>query len=122
MFTQDGDDRTLAVKPMNRPGHIQVFKQGLKSYRDLRAALRRVRLPPSQNEPSGLCMASCGSAFTQDDAHIFCTDDQIGSECKAFCDLLLGLSRLGFTDVGSFPTARRSGPAATRSGTAPKRR
>ena len=99
-IVQDGDDRTLAVKPMNCPGHIQVFKQGLKSYRDL--PLRFAEFGSChRNEPSGALHGIMRvRAFTQDDAHIFCTDDQIGSECKAFCDLLLSVYRdFGFTDV-----------------------
>jgi threonyl-tRNA synthetase len=99
-IVQDGDDKTLAVKPMNCPGHIQIFKQGLKSYRDL--PLRFAEYGSChRNEPSGALHGIMRvRAFTQDDAHIFCTDDQIGAECKDFCDLLLSVYRdFGFTDV-----------------------
>jgi threonyl-tRNA synthetase len=97
---QDGDDKTLAVKPMNCPGHIQIFRQGLKSYRDLPLRFSEYG-SCHRNEPSGALHGIMRvRAFTQDDAHIFCTDDQIGSECKNFCDLLLSVYRdFGFTDV-----------------------
>jgi threonyl-tRNA synthetase len=99
-IVQDGEDKTLAVKPMNCPGHIQIFKQGLKSYRDLPLRLSEYG-SCHRNEPSGALHGIMRvRAFTQDDGHIFCTDGQIGSECKDFCDLLLSVYRdFGFTDV-----------------------
>ncbi len=94
---QDGDDKTLAVKPMNCPGHIQIFKQGLKSYRDLPLRFSEYG-SCHRNEPSGALHGIMRvRAFTQDDAHIFCTDEQIGAECKDFCDpAALGLQGLRF--------------------------
>jgi threonyl-tRNA synthetase len=92
--------RMLALKPMNCPGHVQIFRQGIKSYRDL--PLRMAEFGSCHRyEPSGALHGLMRvRAFTQDDAHIFCTEDQITSETKAFCDLLLSIYRdFGFTDV-----------------------
>lgn len=89
MFTINAeDDKVLAVKPMNCPCHVQIFKQGLKSYRDL--PLRMSEFGSChRNESSGSMHGIMRvRAFTQDDAHIFCTPEQIVSETKAFCDLL----------------------------------
>ena len=89
MFTVEADEgRTLAVKPMNCPCHVQIFNKTLKSYRDL--PLRMAEFGSChRNEPSGAMHGIMRvRAFTQDDAHIFCTPDQIVSETKAFCDLL----------------------------------
>ncbi len=100
MFTVDSEDRTLAVKPMNCPCHVQIFKQGLKSYRDL--PLRMAEFGSChRNEPSGSLHGLMRvRAFTQDDAHIFCTPEQIITETKAFCDLLKDIYEdFGFTDV-----------------------
>ena len=100
MFTAEAEDRTLAVKPMNCPCHVQIFKQGLKSYRDL--PLRMAEFGSChRNEPSGSLHGIMRvRAFTQDDAHIFCTPEQIVTETKAFCDLLQSIYKdLGFTDV-----------------------
>jgi len=101
MFTLgDEDDRVLALKPMNCPGHVQVFRQGIKSYRDL--PLRLAEFGSClRNEPSGAMHGIMRvRAFTQDDAHIFCTEDQIVSETKAFCDLLVSVYHdFGFDDV-----------------------
>ncbi len=100
MFTIEADDRTLAVKPMNCPCHVQIFKQGVKSYRDL--PLRMAEFGSChRNEPSGSLHGIMRvRAFTQDDAHIFCTPEQIITETKSFCDLLQGMYKdLGFTDV-----------------------
>ena len=101
MFTADTeDDRTLAVKPMNCPGHVQIFRLGIKSYRDL--PLRMAEFGSCHRyEPSGALHGLMRvRAFTQDDAHIFCTEDQITSETQAFCDLLLSIyADFGFTDV-----------------------
>jgi threonyl-tRNA synthetase len=93
-------ERVLAIKPMNCPCHVQIFRQGIKSYRDL--PLRMAEFGSCHRfEPSGALHGLMRvRAFTQDDAHIFCTEDQIVSETKAFCDLLRGVYRdLGFTDV-----------------------
>ncbi|MDP3371977.1 MAG: threonine--tRNA ligase [Candidatus Paracaedibacteraceae bacterium] len=100
MFTVESEDRTLAVKPMNCPCHVQIFKQGIKSYRDL--PLRMAEFGSChRNEPSGSLHGLMRvRAFTQDDAHIFCTPEQIITETKAFCDLLQCIYKdLGFTDV-----------------------
>ncbi len=88
MFTVEDEDKTLAVKPMNCPCHVQIFKQGLKSYRDL--PLRMSEFGSChRNESSGSMHGIMRvRAFTQDDAHIFCTPEQIVSETKIFCDLL----------------------------------
>ncbi|HEX9466517.1 MAG TPA: threonine--tRNA ligase [Alphaproteobacteria bacterium] len=93
-------DRVYAIKPMNCPGAVQIFKQGLKSYRDL--PLRLAEFGSCHRyEPSGALHGIMRvRAFTQDDAHIFCTEDQIISESRAFCDLLLRVYKdLGFTDI-----------------------
>ncbi len=101
MFTsQTADERTLAVKPMNCPGHVQIFKNDLRSYRELPLRLAEFG-KVHRYEPSGALHGLMRvRAFTQDDAHIFCTTDQITSETGAVCDLLLGIYRdLGFDDV-----------------------
>jgi len=101
MFTAlADDDKVLALKPMNCPCHVQIFRQGLKSYREL--PLRMAEFGSChRNEPSGALHGIMRvRAFTQDDAHIFCTEEQVTSESVAFCDLLLSVYRdLGFTDV-----------------------
>ena len=99
---EDDEDKTkqLALKPMNCPGHIQIFRQGLKSYRDL--PIRMAEFGAChRNEPSGALHGIMRvRAFTQDDAHIFCTEDQIVDETKAFCDFLLSVYKdFGFEDV-----------------------
>ncbi len=101
MFTaKSEDDRTLALKPMNCPCHVQIFRQGIKSYRDL--PLRMAEFGSChRNEPSGALHGIMRvRAFTQDDAHIFCTEDQITSESVRFCELLQTIyADFGFTDV-----------------------
>jgi threonyl-tRNA synthetase len=101
MFTTETDeDEILALKPMNCPCHVQIFRQGIKSYRDL--PLRMAEFGSChRNEPSGALHGLMRvRAFTQDDAHIFCTEDQINSEAKSFCDLLMSIYRdFGFEDV-----------------------
>jgi threonyl-tRNA synthetase len=100
MFTAESEDRVLALKPMNCPCHILIFNQGLKSYRDL--PLRMAEFGAChRNEPSGALHGIMRvRAFTQDDAHIFCTEDQIKSESGKFFELLLSVYKdLGFTDV-----------------------
>lgn len=100
MFVTGSEDKTLAVKPMNCPCHIQIFKQGIKSYRDL--PLRMAEFGAChRNEASGALHGLMRvRAFTQDDAHIFCTDDQIESETKAFCDLLRSVyADFGFSEI-----------------------
>jgi len=100
MFIAESENRMLAVKPMNCPGHILIYKQGMKSYRDL--PLRIAEFGSChRNEPSGALHGLMRvRAFTQDDAHIFCTEDQINGETVAFCRLLQAVYRdFGFTDV-----------------------
>jgi len=100
MFIAESEERILAVKPMNCPGHVLIYKQGIKSYRDL--PLRIAEFGSChRNEPSGALHGLMRvRAFTQDDAHIFCTEDQINAETVAFCDLLMSVySDFGFTDV-----------------------
>ena len=97
---KDEGNRILAIKPMNCPCHVQIFRQGIKSYRDL--PLRMAEFGSCHRyEPSGALHGLMRvRAFTQDDAHIFCTEDQITSETKDFCDLLLQVyADFGFTDV-----------------------
>ena len=101
MFTAEAeDDRTLALKPMNCPCHVQIFRQGIKSYRDL--PLRMAEFGSChRNEPSGALHGIMRvRAFTQDDAHIFCTEDQITSESVRFCELLQSIyADFGFEEV-----------------------
>ncbi len=100
MFTTHSENRHYAVKPMNCPCHIQVFNQGLKSYRDLPLRLAEFG-SCHRNEPSGSLHGIMRvRGFTQDDAHIFCTREQIGSEVAAFIALTLQVYRdFGFDDV-----------------------
>ncbi len=100
MFIAESEDRSLALKPMNCPCHVQIFRQGLKSYRDLPVRMAEFG-SCHRNEPSGALHGLMRvRAFTQDDAHIFTTEDRITEEGKAFCDLLNTVYRdLGFTDV-----------------------
>jgi threonyl-tRNA synthetase len=101
MFTTDTvDGRHCAIKPMNCPGHVQVFKQGITSYRDLPVRLAEFG-KCHRYEPSGALHGMMRvRAFTQDDAHIFCTPEQITEESIAVCQLILGIYRdFGFEDV-----------------------
>ena len=88
MFIAESEDRMLAIKPMNCPCHVQIFKQGQTSYRDLPYRMAEFGAC-ARNEPSGALHGLMRvRAFVQDDAHIFCTEDQIESETKRFIDLL----------------------------------
>jgi len=101
MYTTETEDgRNYAIKPMNCPGHVQVFKQGITSYRDLPCRLAEFG-KVHRYEPSGALHGMLRvRAFTQDDAHIFCTAEQITAESIAVCDLILDIYRdLGFDDV-----------------------
>ena len=101
MFTTETvDGRTYAVKPMNCPGHVQVFKQGITSYRDLPCRLAEFG-KCHRYEPSGALHGMMRArAFTQDDAHVFCTPEQITEESIAVCDLILEIYRnFGFDNV-----------------------
>ena len=99
-MTQTPDDRVFALKPMNCPGHIQVFKQGLRSYRELPLRLAEFGAV-HRYEPSGALHGLMRvRAFTQDDAHIFCTPDQITAESVGVTELILSIYRdFGFDDV-----------------------
>ena len=100
MFTTESESRDYAVKPMNCPCHIQIYNTGLHSYRDL--PLRMAEFGSChRNEPSGALHGIMRvRGFTQDDAHIFCTEDQIQSEVAAFIDLLYDVyADFGFTDI-----------------------
>ena len=101
MYTsQTPDEKIFAIKPMNCPGHIQVFNQGLKSYRDLPLRISEFG-KVHRYEPSGSLHGLLRvRAFTQDDAHIFCTEDQITEECLIVTNLILDIYKeLGFKNV-----------------------
>ncbi len=101
MFVAEAaEDRLFALKPMNCPGHVQIFKQGIKSYRDL--PLRMAEFGAChRNEPSGALHGIMRvRAFTQDDAHIFATEDQVTAETERFCTLLQSVyADFGFDDI-----------------------
>ena len=101
MFTTEArEDRVFALKPMNCPGGVQVYKQGIKSYRDLPQRISEFG-KVHRYEPSGALHGLMRvRAFTQDDAHIFCTEEQITQECCTVCQLILDIYQdFGFTDV-----------------------
>ena len=101
MYTSETpDEKIFAIKPMNCPGHIQVFNQGLKSYRDLPLRITEFG-KVHRYEPSGALHGLLRvRAFTQDDAHIFCSEDQITSECLEVTNLILDIYKdLGFENV-----------------------
>jgi threonyl-tRNA synthetase len=100
MFTTHSEHREYAVKPMNCPCHIQIYNQGLKSYKDLPIRLAEFG-SCHRNEPSGTLHGLMRVRnFVQDDAHIFCTEDQIQSEVSSFIDLLFEVYKdFGFTEV-----------------------
>ncbi len=100
MFTTSSENREYAIKPMNCPGHVQIFNQGLKSYRDL--PIRMAEFGSChRNEPSGSLHGLMRvRGFTQDDAHIFCTEDQIMSEVSGCIKMVYDLyATFGFTDI-----------------------
>ncbi len=100
MYTSESEDRIFALKPMNCPCHVQIFNQGVKSYREL--PLRMAEFGSCHRyEPSGSLHGLMRvRGFVQDDAHIFCTEDQINSETRHFCDLLTSIYRdFGFEQV-----------------------
>jgi threonyl-tRNA synthetase len=100
MFTTSSEERDFAVKPMSCPGHVQIFNQGIKSYRDLPLRLAEFG-SCHRNEPSGALHGIMRvRGFVQDDAHIFCTEDQVQDEAAAFIDLLRVVYRdFGFDDI-----------------------
>jgi len=117
MFTSESEERVLAVKPMNCPGHVQIYNQGIKSYRDLPLRIAEFGCC-HRNEPSGALHGLMRvRAFVQDDAHIFCTEDQVKAETKAFIDLLRSVyADVGFTEIKvkfSDRPAKRAGSDAT---------
>jgi len=99
-ITQTEDERVFALKPMNCPGHVQIFKNGLKSYRDLPLKIAEFGIV-HRYEPSGALHGVMRvRAFTQDDAHIFCTEDQIEEEVLKINELILSIYQdFGFTDL-----------------------
>ena len=105
MFTTESEKRDYAIKPMNCPGHVQIFNTGLRSYRDL--PLRYGEFGSChRNEPSGALHGLMRvRGFTQDDGHIFCTEDQIQSEVMAFNELL----RKVYADFGFHDIVRQAG-------------
>ena len=117
MFIAESEERILAVKPMNCPAHVLIYRQGIKSYRDL--PLRMAEFGAChRNEPSGALHGLMRvRAFTQDDAHIFCTEEQINPETVAFCDLLKSVyADFGFTEIAvkfSDRPAKRAGSDET---------
>ncbi len=100
MFTTHLDDRDFAIKPMNCPGHIQLYNQGLRSYRDLPLRIAEFGVV-HRNEPSGTLHGLMRARrFTQDDAHVFCTDDQLQAEVATLIDMVFETYRdFGFTDL-----------------------
>ncbi|MEK9717160.1 MAG: threonine--tRNA ligase, partial [Pelagibacteraceae bacterium] len=100
MYTTDADEKTFAIKPMNCPGHVQVFNQGLKSYKDLPLKISEFG-KVHRYEPSGALHGLMRvRAFTQDDAHIFCTEEQITEESLKVTNLILNIYKsFGFENV-----------------------
>ncbi len=100
MFTTHSEERDFAVKPMNCPGHVQIYNQGIKSYRDLPLRLAEFG-SCHRNEPSGALHGIMRvRGFVQDDAHIFCTEAQVGEEAGAFIELLQQIYRdFGFEEI-----------------------
>lgn len=100
MFTSDADDKVLALKPMNCPGHIQIFKQGIKSYRDLPLRMAEFGCCHRYEASGALHGLMRVRSFVQDDAHIFCREDQINDETVIFCNLLTEIyNDFGFHEI-----------------------
>ena len=100
MFTTHVDDRDYAIKPMNCPGHVQLFNQGLRSYRDLPIRIAEFGVV-HRNEPSGTLHGLLRARrFTQDDAHVFCTEDQLQAEVSTLIELTYRMYKdFGFEDI-----------------------
>jgi threonyl-tRNA synthetase len=97
---EDADQRVFALKPMNCPGHVQIFKHGLKSYRDLPIRLAEFGMVHRYEASGALHGLMRVRAFTQDDAHVFCTEDQLEAECLKINDLMMSVYRdFGFEEV-----------------------
>ena len=124
MFTTSSENRDYALKPMNCPGHILIYNKGVRSYRDL--PLRYGEFGSChRNEPSGALHGLMRvRGFTQDDGHIFCTEEQILAECVAYTALLQKVYATSASTTSStrWRRARRSASARTKHGTAPRRR
>ena len=100
MFTVCTHEREMALKPMNCPGHVQIFKQGVKSYRDLPVRMGEFHTLHRNEAHGALHGLMRARSFGQDDAHIFCTEEQINAETVAFCHLLQDVYKaFGFQDV-----------------------
>ena len=100
MFVTESEKRDYALKPMNCPGHILIYKQGIKSYRDLPLRYGEFGQCPRNEPTGGLHGIMRVRGFTQDDGHIFCTEDQIQAECDAFTALLQKVyADFGFTEI-----------------------
>ena len=100
MFVSESEEKILAIKPMNCPCHVQIFRQGIKSYKEL--PIRMAEFGSChRNEPSGALHGLMRvRAFTQDDAHIFCSEDQINNESVSFCELLTSIyNDFGFENI-----------------------
>ena len=102
LITEGDDKKPMALKPMNCPAHVQIFKQGIKSYRDLPYRIAEFG-SCHRNEPSGALHGLMRlRGFTQDDAHIFCAEDQINSETQNFCELLTKIyNDFGFENINT---------------------
>lgn len=114
MFAIEDGNRAHALKPMSCPGHIQIFNKGVRSFRDL--PLRYAEFGACmRNEPSGALMGLFRTrAFVQDDAHVFCREDQVADEVHAFCELLIRAYRdFGFDDVAIRFADRPAGRAGS---------
>ena len=100
MFISESEQKTFAIKPMNCPCHVQIFRQGIKSYKDLPIRMSEFG-SCHRNEPSGALHGLMRlRAFVQDDAHIFCTKEQIISETSHFCNLLMEVYKdFGFENI-----------------------
>ena len=100
MFIAESEERILAVKPMNCPGHVLIYRQGIKSYRDLPLRMAEFGACHRNEPPGALHGLMRVRAFTQDDAHIFCTEAQVNPETVAFCDLLKSVyADFGFAEI-----------------------
>ncbi|AFC69415.1 threonine--tRNA ligase [Rickettsia amblyommatis] len=100
MFALEIDNKTLALKPMNCPCHVQIFKQGIKSYRDLPLRMSEFGLCHRNEESGALHGLMRVRSLVQDDAHIFCAEEQITDETVSFCKLLTEVYKdFGFTDI-----------------------
>lgn len=114
MFTSESEEKVMALKPMNCPCHVQIFNQGLKSYRDLPLRMAEFGTCHRNESSGGLHGIMRVRGFTQDDAHIFCSEDMITAETVAFCNLLKEVYKdFGFTEF----KVKFSDRPATRAGT-----